>query len=113
MDKSSIAIVAAFSLTMLAAPVAGAQAPAPKAAPAPGQQNCSAQINPAEPKTQGRETQSQGGADLSDKLARSNGVICPPGAVDPEMTAPPPGGGRTPIIPPPGTPGGNPNVQPK
>ena len=49
---------------------------------------------------------------LSDRLARSDGVLCPP-AVDPEMTAPPPGGGKTPVIPPPGSPGGDPNVQPK
>ena len=49
---------------------------------------------------------------LSDRLARSDGVLCPP-AVDPEMTTPPPGGGKTPVIPPPGSPGGDPNVQPK
>jgi len=28
-------------------------------------------------------------------------------------SAPPPGGGKTPVIPPPGSPGGDPNVQPK
>jgi hypothetical protein len=49
---------------------------------------------------------------LSDKLARNDGVICPPN-VDTEMTAPPPGGGRTPIIPPPGSPGGDQSIQPK
>jgi hypothetical protein len=49
---------------------------------------------------------------LSDRLARSDGVLCPP-AVDSEMTTPPPGGGKTPVIPPPGSPGGDPNVQPK
>ena len=49
---------------------------------------------------------------LSDRLARSDGVFCPPN-VDPEMSAPPPGGGKTPVIPPPGSPGGDPNVQPK
>lgn len=49
---------------------------------------------------------------LSDRLARSDGVLCPP-AVDPGMTTPPPGGGKTPVIPPPGSPGGDPNVQPK
>jgi hypothetical protein len=49
---------------------------------------------------------------LSDTLARSDGVLCPP-SVDPEITVPPRGGGRTPVIPPPGSPGGDPNVQPK
>jgi hypothetical protein len=50
---------------------------------------------------------------LSDQLAQSNGVICPPSGVDPKMAAPPPGGGATPVIPPPGTPGGDPNTIPK
>ena len=49
---------------------------------------------------------------LSSKLAQSGGVICPP-AVDPEIKAPTPEAGRTPVIPPPGAPGGNPQVQPK
>lgn len=53
------------------------------------------------------------GPDLSDKLARSNGVICPPAEVDPKMGVPPPGGGRTPVVPPPGTPGGDPRTVPK
>jgi len=33
--------------------------------------------------------------------------------VDPGISVPPIGGGRTPVIPPPGTPGGDPNIQPK
>ncbi len=50
---------------------------------------------------------------LSSKLAASGGVICPPARVDPEIKAPTPEAGRMPVISPPGTPGGNPNVQPK
>ena len=50
---------------------------------------------------------------LSDKLAQSKGVICPPDQIDPEMNRPAPGGGKMPVIPPPGSPGGDPNVQPK
>ena len=50
---------------------------------------------------------------LSDRLAQSKGVICPPTGVDPQMQVPPPGGGRLKVLPPPGTPGGDPNVQPK
>ena len=53
------------------------------------------------------------GKSLSDKLAASNGVICPPDHVDPAMKQPAPPGGPMPVIPPPGSPGGNPNVQPK
>ena len=50
---------------------------------------------------------------LSDQLAQSKGVICPPAGVDPEMHQRPPEGGTLKVIPPPGSPGGNPNVQPK
>jgi hypothetical protein len=49
---------------------------------------------------------------LGEKLGQSNGVICPP-EVDPGMKAPTPEAGKTPIIPPPGSPGGDPSVQPK
>jgi hypothetical protein len=51
--------------------------------------------------------------DLSEQLSESNGVICPPAGVDPGISVPPVGGGRMPVIPPPGTPGGDPNVVPK
>ena len=58
--------------------------------------------------------QKQPGSNLSEKLAQSNGVICPPANVDPAIREPtPPGGSTMPVIPPPGTSGGNPNVQPK
>jgi len=50
---------------------------------------------------------------LGDKLARSDGVLCPPAGIDPEMRAPAPDGGRTPVIPPPGSPGGDPSIRPK
>lgn len=50
---------------------------------------------------------------LSDKLAQSGGVICPPDRVDPEIHQPTPPGGAMPVIPPPGTPGGDQSIQPK
>ncbi len=51
---------------------------------------------------------------LSKELNRSGGVIRPPPTHDRGVVTPPNQGvSRTPIIPPPGTPGGNPNVQPK
>jgi hypothetical protein len=54
-----------------------------------------------------------GQGNLSDKLARSGGVICPPEHVDPEIKQPTPPGGAMPVIPPPGSPGGDPSIQPK
>ena len=50
---------------------------------------------------------------LSDRLARSGGVICPPEHVDPEIHQPTPPGGTMPVIPPPGSPGGDQSIQPK
>ena len=50
---------------------------------------------------------------LGDRLAKSDGVLCPPPGVDPEMHAPTPQGGKMPVIPPPGSPGGDPSVRPK
>src|SRR5262245_49733256 len=53
------------------------------------------------------------GGNVSDKLARTEGVICPPANVDPDIHAPVRGGGAMPVIPPPGSPGGDPSVRPK
>jgi hypothetical protein len=47
---------------------------------------------------------------LSDKLAQSSGVICPPPHVDPDMKHPAPPGGTMPVIPPEAV---RPNAQPK
>jgi hypothetical protein len=56
-----------------------------------------------------------GGATLSDRLSKGQGTIAPPKDVDPGMTVrPSPGGaGNMPVIPPPGSPGGNRSVVPK
>jgi hypothetical protein len=50
----------------------------------------------------------------SNRLSQQGGVISPPN-VDPGMTVNPPKNGSTttPVIPPPGSPGGNPSVIPK
>jgi hypothetical protein len=50
---------------------------------------------------------------LGDKLAKSDGVLCPPAGIDPEIHAPTPDAGNTPVIPPPGSPGGDPTIRPK
>jgi hypothetical protein len=52
-------------------------------------------------------------APLGDKLAKSDGVLCPPSGVDPEIRAPKPDAGNLPVIPPPGSPGGDPTLRPK
>ena len=63
--------------------------------------------------TDGKAPDGKAGDTLSDKLARTGGVICPPN-VDPEIKAPTPdSGNKMPVIPPPGSPGGDPSVQPK
>jgi hypothetical protein len=64
------------------------------------------------PDAQGAKPPSTTGENLGDKLARTDGVICPPN-VDPDIRLPTPETGRTPVIPPPGSPGGDQSVRPK
>jgi hypothetical protein len=68
---------------------------------------------PARPHAPTAPGETNGSANLSDELSRSKGVICPPAGIDPGISAPPVGGGVTPVIPPPGTPGGDPSIIPK
>ena len=55
------------------------------------------------------------GESLSNALERNKGVLKPPPTGDSaiETTVPNPDPGTTVVIPPPGTPGGNQNIQPK
>ena len=62
--------------------------------------------------TDGKAPDGKAGDTLSDKLARSDGVICPPN-VDPKIKAPTLEGGTMPVIPPPGSPGGDQSIKPK
>nr|WP_029079127.1 hypothetical protein [Bradyrhizobium sp. th.b2] len=111
----------ALSCVLMTAPiVAAAQAPptpatppARTAPPAPSRAavNCGPQ-QPSHPGVVVPEGTTTGQA-LGDKLAKSDGVLCPPAGVDPEMQAPTPQGGNTPVIPPPGSRGGDPSVRPK
>jgi hypothetical protein len=86
-----------------AAPVmASAAEPGPSAAPA---ENAPTQFD-----SQARK----GDQNLSERLDRSGGVIHPPGNVDSGMhVAPPATGDKMPVVPAPGSPGGDANVKPK
>jgi hypothetical protein len=77
-------------------------------------------LPPAPPEVQGEALDeppaSNGEGSLSEKLERSEGVITPPASdADPGIVQPTPDTGETkmPAIPPPGTPGGDPNVRPQ
>ena len=108
---------------MAAADVAGAQAPpsptTPPAKTAPPSPDRAANCAPMQQKPNSGTavpdgtTTGQRPEPLGDKLARSDGVLCPPAGVDPEMHAPAPDAGKTPVIPPPGSPGGDPTIRPK
>jgi hypothetical protein len=93
------------------APISPTTPPAQTATPAPSR-DC-APVTPRGTVAPERSTTGQATEPLSDKLAKANGVLCPPSDVDPQMRAPTPDAGNTPVIPPPGSPGGNPNVRPK
>jgi hypothetical protein len=87
---------AAFPVALL---MLGGLAQAQPASPAnPANRNCT-------PDARTDSTVGSGQSNLSDRLAGSNGVICPPADVDPDMRKPAPGGGRMLVVPPPGSPG--------
>jgi hypothetical protein len=95
-------ILAALPVWILMVALAGAQ---------DRRQNCSTEIDPTDRSI--GDTQGQGGENLSEKLSRSDGVICPPQSVDSDIVTPPPGGGRTPVIPPPDRLDRDPSVRPR
>src|SRR4051812_11039517 len=109
-------LIAPSGVAVAQAPPAPATPPAQTAPPAPPRASNCAPMPPAsqqgnlapEGTTTGQRTEP-----LTDKLARSDGVLCPPNGVDPQMHAPTPDTGDTPVIPPPGSPGGDPTMRPK
>jgi len=113
-----LAIVTAALLPELGAaqaPPAGKSAPAPSVTPSQSAE-CASPAPPATSGPRDAEVPKPDGSNLSEKLAQSNGVLCPPEQhIDPAMRAPtPPSSARMPVIKPPGTPGGgDPSVQPK
>ena len=107
-------VIAALALPALAAAQAPPQAKSP-AAPSKEVHDPDACANTRPPSA--RAARSRCVASRPKKPERQarpvEGVICPPDQIDPEMNRPAPGGGKMPVIPPPGSPGGDPNVQPK
>lgn len=97
------------------APPAPATPPAPTAPPPARAINCAPMQQRVQPGAAASEgtTTGQRTEPIGDKLARSDGVLCPPAGVDPEIRAPTPDAGNTPVIPPPGSPGGDPTIRPK
>jgi hypothetical protein len=91
------------------APPTPATPPAGTATPSPNSTNCA----PHDTDASKGATTGERKEPLGDRLAKSDGVLCPPTGVDPDIRAPTPEGGNTPVIPPPGSPGGDPNVRPK
>jgi hypothetical protein len=119
-----IKIAPVLALSLLAICCDPVRAQAPPSGAAPGQTAPTA-TKPASPGcTPGSTASNQSGLTapgtttgrgepLGDKLARSDGVLCPPPGIDPEIRAPTPDAGNTPVIPPPGSPGGDPTIRPK
>ena len=109
-------LMAASGAVQAQAPPTPATPPAQTAPPASALANNCAPMQPMP--HQGTvapegSTTGQRAEPLSDKLARTDGVLCPPPGIDPEIRAPTPEAGNTPVIPPPGSPGGDPTIRPK
>ena len=109
-------LLASCSAAFAQAPPTPATPPAQTAPPAADRAN--ANCTPTQTNQQGTITPNANGQsaeNLGDKLAKSDGVLCPPSNVDPAMRAPTPpaNNSNTPVIPPPGSPGGDPSVRPK
>jgi hypothetical protein len=103
--KSIVHVPIALVLALAAASAASGQSSAPSMKP---DQNAPKQFD-AESTQQQQRNQN-----LSERLNRSGGVIRPPDSVDPEMrVAPPPTGDKMPVVPAPGSPGGDPTIKPK
>ncbi len=109
MDKKTIVLSVAW-FALAAGPLAAQTAPG-----APGSDKVipekeSPPLNQTQP-----DSDVKSGRSLSQKLDSSGGVIEPPSGVDPDISkpAPDPNPNSTPVIKPPGTPGGPPGPEAK
>jgi hypothetical protein len=103
-----IALLSSLAWAHAAAAQSSSNGPPTRPEPAQPQAACPPDVQTSPPTIGGPSS-----PNLSDRLADSKGIICPPAGVDRDINVPPPGGGELKVIPPPGSPGGNPNVQPK
>jgi hypothetical protein len=104
---------AALGAAMTACPAWSqtSHSPAPQARP---EQHQGQPMRPGDETGPQQGTSAAPSGSLSDELSRSGGVMQPPSTGDQGVVAPPKAGPQsTPVIPPPGTPGGNQEVQPK
>ena len=108
-------LIAASGAAIAQAPPAPATPPQQTAPPsAQHTADCMPQDRPNRATAPDGVTTGQSREPLGDRLAKSDGVLCPPSGVDPEMHAPAPStDGAMPVIPPPGSPRGDPTVRPK
>jgi|SoiMethySBSTD1v2_1073268.scaffolds.fasta_scaffold5654888_1 hypothetical protein len=91
-------------VTLLLGLVATVSAWAEQASPTPPTQQCPEDNAKRPPPTD----------NPSGRLAETKGVVCPPKGIDPDIHVKPPSSDSTiKIVPAPGTPGGDPAVQPK
>jgi hypothetical protein len=119
---TNLPLLLAVSLPLLAGTARAADPAQPAPCP-PGSQDvdCKAPPRSATPPDQQPKAEGQGSGsttadpDLSDRLSESRGILAPPPTGDTEIQRPVPsaGAGKTPVIPPPGSPGGDPTVVPK
>jgi hypothetical protein len=107
--RLAVLTVAAFAC----AACGGVLSQTPPANPPSSVQNDAAP--PAKPRDLVPQARPPAPSTLSEQLSRSGGVIQPPPQVDRKIEAPTPdpGAQSMPVIPPPGTPGGDPTVKPK
>ncbi|MBR1087924.1 hypothetical protein JQ621_10670 [Bradyrhizobium manausense] len=108
-------VIAASGTAIAQAPPLPATPPQATAPPSPiHTADCTPQDRQNRAAAPEGQTTGQAREPLGDKLAKSDGVLCPPSGVDPDMHAPAPStDGSMPVIPPPGSPGGDPSVRPK
>jgi hypothetical protein len=103
-------LAAGAALLAAATPVVAQTSVNPANPPAAASPN---QVIPEKDRSRPVDQPPSAGGNLSDKLNKTGGVIAPPSDVDPDMRKPAPSVGTTPVVPPPGTPGGNQRVDPK
>ena len=83
------------------APPAPASPTLDKTVPLEQQYSCPPGVDPKNAPLLGESETSGSGGTLSEQLAESRGIVCPPNGVDSGIVERPPGGGTLRVIPPP------------